>query len=57
MAKVEKDTSPKGEYPVLSPLHHDGELYDVGDKVTLTERQAKALPEGTVELPKEKAAK
>lgn len=52
MAKAEKDTSPKGDYPVLSPLHHDGDFYDVGEKVTLTERQAKSLPEGTVQLPK-----
>jgi hypothetical protein len=52
MAKLEKDTSPKGDYPVLSPLHHDGDFYDIGEKVTLSERQAKALPPGTVQLPK-----
>jgi hypothetical protein len=38
---------PKNEYVVISPLHHDGKRYEVGDTVTLTDAQAASLP-GTV---------
>jgi hypothetical protein len=56
MAKPDKDSTAKADYRVKSPLHHDGELYEIGEKVTLTERQASRLPAGAVEPLEAKAA-
>lgn len=38
-------------YEVISPLHHDGQAYAIGELVNLTERQAAPLLGHTVRLP------
>lgn len=37
-------------YEVISPLHHDGEAYAVGDDVVLTPEEAAALVPHTVRV-------
>ncbi|MCW5666483.1 MAG: hypothetical protein KIT35_21845 [Piscinibacter sp.] len=50
MATAAKKTAPKAEvgpkalYDVLSNLDHDGDRYEAGDQVELTEAQAALLP-------------
>lgn len=44
--KKTKDASPVHTYPVLGPLRHDGEFYEAGDSVEMTEAQAASLIEG-----------
>lgn len=40
---------PKASYKVKSPLEHDGERFEIGDEVALTEFEAKPLLGHTVE--------
>lgn len=43
-----KDESPKALYVVISALEHDGERYEEGAEIELTETQAKPLLGHTV---------
>ena len=51
MAKPQKTTAnPQGadgiktqSYAVKSVIHHDGDIYDVGESIDLTDKQAAAL--------------
>ncbi len=44
--KKVKDDSPVHVYPVLGELRHNGEVYDAGDEVEMSEAEAGPLVEG-----------
>lgn len=40
---TKQDNETKAAFEVTSPLHHDGDRYEIGDTVMLTESQAEEL--------------